>query len=866
MKNPSPFLSRLDKDLQNLLLNRAGNNRPVLKNKSVFDPTSGVSGLSPWIRITSAVKLENQETVGGLVMDSVRPFNTFGNKYGNSERPGIIGYQLDLKTPVTTSTNGRGLRPSPIISSVNVTEQKGYRDISFSVTTFTLEQLDEITKYFMEPGFHILCEWGWNIPQSRREIIGAGTEIDPNEIAKCDNWTHVLEKRKNSDFTYDVAIGMIVGGDISMGDDETYTLNVKTKSIGSVPEYMQTHRSAINSKPTSDSTETNKEILDRDKAGKFSSALVKDYAKRGELGKSLFAQLFNSLPENKRTTQIRKLIEDESCIDVGNFVNFDSKVREILLDSFDEGKQLRSKQGNFKLPKDAPLFSENRFIRFELAHKIISTYNINLKPQKTSESTDKESRDLTINIEDTVISAHPHMFSTDPSKLFIPNTQAPNFNFVEALTNPDDETKINKLVDLNKLSKNENLANIHPLVSKTEENFTTREKLNGSSKDYLTGGIRPVPYAFPCRYELNNNVKPVKNIDETYIPQFERPFFWGWLKDLYINFDFFVECITKDNYLTRDVYFEMLNGMSTACNSIWHFELREMPNLENGDLRTEIVDINFNGILDDESLDFSEEVEFTPSGKDSPFLSFGIDASVPSAQLNNILTKNMDESITPNTEGLTNENLLFGSVFSKSEDKVGSILLRQKNKKNPTESSDEQNVVEDPTVNKSDEKEGNENILFDFLTQRGTLFPRIQDRNAKVDIVKNWYERRDNGVFSDNDALIEDLLFVGTWNDSKLLKTIFEIDNGRSVVDISKSSTNIKDSVNRNTPYGTVNINFTVHGVSGFKFGNRMQFKNLPTKFTRNLFYSVETIEHKIDTEQWLVDIKLGSRAFRKDV
>lgn len=865
MKNPSPFLSRLDKDLQNLLLNRAGNNRPVLKNKSVFDPTSGVSGLSPWIRITSAVKLENQETVGGLVMDSVRPFNTFGNKYGNTERPGIIGYQLDLKTPVTTSTNGRGLRPSPIISSVNITEQKGYRDISFSVTTFTLEQLDEITKYFMEPGFHILCEWGWNIPQSRREIIGAGAEIDPNEIAKCDNWAHVLEKRKNSDFTYDVAIGMIVGGDISMGDDETYTLNVKTKSIGNVPEYMQTHRSAINSTPTNDSTETNKEILDSDRARNFSPGLVKDWAKDGELGKSLFAQLFNSLPENKKITQVRDLYEDPNCIDLGNFVNFDKKVREDLLDAFEEGKNLRSGTGDdIKLPKDAPIFSENRFIRFELAHKIISAYNIGLKPQKTSESTDKETRDLTINIEDTVISGHPHMFSTDPSKLFIPNTKAPNFKFVDALRNPDDAEKINQFVDLNNLDKNENLANIHPLVSKTEEQFTEREKLNGSSKDYLTGGIRPVPYAFPCTYELNNDVKPVTNIDETYIPLKEDPYFWGWLKDLYINFDFFVECISKDNYLTRDVYFEMLNGMSTACNSIWHFELREMPNLDNGDLRTEIVDSNFTGILDEEVLDFTKEVEFTPTGKDSPFLSFGIDAAMPSAQLNNILLKNMDDSITPNSEEPIDPTLLVGSVFAKSEDKVGSILLKQKTKKDLTD--DEEQKEGDSTVNKSDTTEGNENILFDFLIERGSLFPRIQDRNAKTDIVRNWYEFRDNGVFSENDTLIEDLLFVGTWKDSKLLKTIFEIDNARGVAGDIKSSTTTKKSVNRNTPYGTVNINFTVHGVSGFKFGSRMKFKNLPTKFTRNLFYSVETIEHKIDTEQWLVDIKLGSRAFREDV
>jgi hypothetical protein len=237
---------------------------------------------------------------------------------------------------------------------------------------------------------------------------------------------------------------------------------------------------------------------------------------------------------------------------------------------------------------------------------------------------------------------------------------------------------------------------------------------------------------------------------------------------------------------------------------------------------------------------------------------------MPSAQLNNILVKNMDDSITPNSEDPIDPTLLMGSVFDKSEDKVGSILLKQKTKKDLTDDKEEKE--EDSTVNKSDTKEGNENILFDFLIERGSLFPRIQDRNGKTDIVRNWYEFRDNGAFSENNALIEDLLFVGTWKDSKLLKTIFEIDNGRSVADISKSSTTIKESVNRNTPYGVVNINFTVHGVSGFKFGNRMQFKNLPTKFTRNLFYSVETIEHKIDTEQWLVDIKLGSRAFREDI
>ena len=70
MAGSFPNLSRIEPDLERLLLNRAGNNRPVISNKTPFDKNSGVSGLSPWVRLVSTVVPLGQ-TKGGLVLDSV---------------------------------------------------------------------------------------------------------------------------------------------------------------------------------------------------------------------------------------------------------------------------------------------------------------------------------------------------------------------------------------------------------------------------------------------------------------------------------------------------------------------------------------------------------------------------------------------------------------------------------------------------------------------------------------------------------------------------------------------------------------------------------------------------------------------------
>lgn len=829
MAGSFPYLSNLEPDLERLLLNRAGNNKPVLSNISALDPKSGVSGLSTWIRLTSSAVPFGQ-TKGGLVMDSVRPYNSFSNKYGTKNEPGIIGYELDLKTPVRIDGEGRGLRPSPVVSSLSVTDNR-YRDFTFSITAFTTEQLEKLTEYFMEPGFHILCEWGWNTAESRREIVGAGAEITPCDLVEYDKWSHITKKRRDSNFTYDAALALITGGDISYGEDETYTLTVKTKAMGEVHQYTQVQKGAVNTKSEKSNS-----------GEKFKPGEIKQFQKLGYIGKSLFAQMFNLLPAEKQTSDVKKLMDTPKYVDMGNFVNFDSKVREMMIESLNESKNIRTNQGKLKLPKDAPLFAEEKFIRFELAIAILNSYDIDLKPKPTSECSNTETKDFTINIEDTVITGFPHMFSTDPSKLFIPNTKSPNFNLIKGLSNPDNPDIINQLIDKTALDDKKNLANVHPLTERTSE-FSKKESDNGNTVDYATGKSRPTPYAFPCTYELNDEILLIKEADEYFIPPTERPYFWGWLKDLYINFDFFVSVISKSNLIIRDVYYELLNGMSSACNSLWNFDIIEsQKNTENAEIILNVIDRNFTGVL---QLDKMVNTDFHPTGVKSPFLNFDFKTDIPGAMQNSVIQQRINKTIEANPEYPFSSNALIGNVFSNKEDKIGTIL------------NAERGVFTTGSEDESTEDE-NKNIVFDFIVDRGSLYPRIQDRSANLDIVAEWYDFNKG-----NNALLEDLIFVGGWKDPKELANIFYIDNGRH--DLIKGSTTEEDKTVRNPPIGMYKIDFDVHGVSGFKLGNILTFTGLPKKFINNFVYQVTNIEHKLDESQWITTITAEARPIGKD-
>ena len=833
-----PQLSNVYPELQKLLESRANNSNAPWNNQDVYK--GGVSGLSTWIRIVSTVD-------AGLVMESVHSPSTFEKRYGNSDKPGILGYELDMKTPVEIDGIGRGLRPSPILTSLSVDEKAegGSRLCSFDIQCYTQEQVDKLAQYLLEPSFHVLVEFGWNVSDAWNQRIGGGGAIDPCDVVKYDNWATIKNKRVKSNFTYDAMLGIITGGGITFGDGETYNLSVQVTGIGNVAEYMQTHRGA-------NRTDTAK----NNSGESFSPKTIAADAEDKEVGVALFKQMFNALPAAKRIpkvynwfqtghTEIRDInnaVFNKWAYE-GNFVNFDEVVKDYLQKWLTKGRAIRTKSGeSLKIPSDVNLFDEERFIRFEMAVAILNAYPIDLAPHSAGACT-KQSRSLKINIRDTFIGGFPHMFSTDKSKLYIPNTTAPNFNLNNVLTKSDEIDDI-EYIKFNALNKTENQSNLHPKVNEVPSD--DRSQRNGSAHDPATGQSRPVPYAFPCEYDLNSSVISY-TCDNSVLPVQENRKFWGWLKDLYINFDFFCECLSKPNLVVRDVLYDMLNGMSGACNSIWKFQIQEkaLTNDEDGPMELTVSDMNFLGKVNPYPDGMAI---FQARGTKSPFIKSDFSVDTPGAMMSSVVQKKMaDGTLDGSNEG---PRPLFGNVFSTDKiDRAGTILLAVRTSKEEKNKEKDKEPTGNTPGSDTDSKEDAKAKSYELFAERAGIFSKIQDREGKIDIADTTIDLK-----SSNDGVIEDLLTVGTWNDPAALKQIELIDKGL-VKGAPKSQTK-KEAQKQNPPLGLAEFNFDIHGASGFKVGDQFRVKGLPSKFGAPSLYQVVKVDQALSTEGWTTSVK----------
>jgi len=833
-----PQLSNVYPELQELLESRANNSNAPWNNQDVYK--GGVSGLSTWIRIVSTVD-------AGLVMESVHSPSTFEKRYGNSDKPGILGYELDMKTPVEIDGIGRGLRPSPILTSLSVDEKAegGSRLCSFDIQCYTQEQVDKLAQYLLEPSFHVLVEFGWNVSDAWNQRIGGGGAIDPCDVVKYDNWATIKNKRVKSNFTYDAMLGIITGGGITFGDGETYNLSVQVTGIGNVAEYMQTHRGA-------NRTDTAK----NNSGESFSPKTIAADAEDKEVGVALFKQMFNALPAAKRIpkvynwfqtghTEIRDInnaVFNKWAYE-GNFVNFDEVVKDYLQKWLTKGRAIRTKSGeSLKIPSDVNLFDEERFIRFEMAVAILNAYPIDLAPHSAGACT-KQSRSLKINIRDTFIGGFPHMFSTDKSKLYIPNTTAPNFNLNNVLTKSDEIDDI-EYIKFNALNKTENQSNLHPKVNEVPSD--DRSQRNGSAHDPATGQSRPVPYAFPCEYDLNSSVISY-TCDNSVLPVTENRKFWGWLKDLYINFDFFCECLSKPNLVVRDVLYDMLNGMSGACNSIWKFQIQEkaLTNDEDGPMELTVSDMNFLGKVNPYPDGMAI---FQARGTKSPFIKSDFSVDTPGAMMSSVVQKKMaDGTLDGSNEG---PRPLFGNVFSTDKiDRAGTILLAVRTSKEEKNKEKDKEPTGNTPGSDTDSKEDAKAKSYELFAERAGIFSKIQDREGKIDIADTTIDLK-----SSNDGVIEDLLTVGTWNDPAALKQIELIDKGL-VKGAPKSQTK-KEAQKQNPPLGLAEFNFDIHGASGFKVGDQFRVKGLPSKFGAPSLYQVVKVDQALSTEGWTTSVK----------
>ena len=816
-----------------------GNNAPM----EHLSGKSGVSGLMPWLRVISAYGCEDENgSTNGLVMQSNYPEDGFTIRYGNgatgtSAQSGICGFELNMENKV--EVKGRPTRPSPIISGLSVSEvDVGRKTTNFSITCYTLEHMEKIAKYFLEPGFYVLVEWGWNTRDARKQWIGgydAPGAITPCMMTQYMNVGHVQKKRIQSNFEYDATLGLTTSGGVKFGDNETYIIDVVLVSQGDVASYMQGHKGSGD--------------VNNVKGGSgltFKPAQIDASADGNAVGDGLFKQMFNDLISEKQTSEVMNwrttalskknktysFIEhgeanaDNKWGDASNYINMDKVIQTQILDVLKKQGSIKSKNSeDFEFPEDKPFLSTERFIRFELAMAILNADGTQKTedaalPKDVTCSSNKVSH--VINTDTSIIGAFPSMFSTDKNILYIPNTTAPKFNLDAVFSGEKAE---GAPINYGNLLGKGNTQNLHPIPTSGIEYTGTRKKNN----DGKTGA----PHAFPCTYELtkeDNKWKDEKSSIRSY--EMEKGH-WGWLKNLYINFDFFCQTMKSPNYTIRDVLYDLLNAMSSACNSHWKFQIveRKNPNTQKEELH--VVDLNFTGIINHIE---SKIPTFQSRGMKSPFLNIDFNVSAPAAMMNNVLQKrhsNDPEAVQPKEGSLVT---VLGSVWSNPEakdndgilpvDMVGTIISGVKYVKAVEgEEDDEPTEEQIKTTN------------YEAFVGKAGIYPRNQNRNNESDL-----------ALKIKDGEIEKVFMIGTYADSQALRNVY-------MKNMKGASFNVPGSPNEgkvnNVGFGVAGVDFTVLGMSGFKRGDTMRFSGLPRNFSDPHTYEVTGLEHTITTTGW---------------
>lgn len=504
--------------------------------KSYATDNLAASGLNAWVRVYSGAKSDKG---AGLILESNTDFKIFSaageaSIYGNSQLSGTIGRSWDGGAVV--SDVGRALRPSPIITTLNSKEGQDQisRTCDFSITCFSLEQLELIQTYFMEPGYSVGVEWGWNTGNSAKGLIKTGDATSTlNQIADVTlNNGQLSSKRLFTNGEYDIFLGFIIGSTVS-SDGENFKVEVRLRGAPSLPTYLQS-QNRITVKSSGNEVDA-----DKSKLPYAENELVSEGDTAEEAKKRRFKYMFNELPAFRQTESVKKLIDKCTAFD---FINFD-KIIQAKIDEFyqsvdalppsdeseisdtdrvvvsagDEGKQI-----DVPVPKEN-LFSTNKYIRFGLAIDILNEIG-NVDKYEVG----GKSISFKINIDTSIIGAFPYMFSTKKSKLIIPGA-VPNIRDTYFLTSGEIIQQPNGLIN------GVNVARIKDFPVEFVERFN----------DLNQFGLK------------------------------EKKGYYGYLKNLYVNFDMFKAKIEQKNKNIREILLDILNEMSSAVNSFWNFQIVE---------------------------------------------------------------------------------------------------------------------------------------------------------------------------------------------------------------------------------------------------------------------------------------------------
>ena len=846
------------------------------KIKSYSDSMEA-SKLNAWIRVFSGAIVGSNQ---GLIMQSndsdFKLFKAAGDTnptiYGGLQSSGVLG--KDWNGNAVETALGRRLRPSPIITSFSVKEGKDQisRQATLEIKAFSLEQMEMIQSYFLEPGYSLYIEWGWNTTDGVRNITTAtGTDNIVKTIAKKSlNWNDLSKTRSNSNGEFDCFLGFIVGGNVS-GDSENFNITVELRGAPSLPTYMQSHQGPTKLDPDGSIAETRKVENLFGPSDYEANAVGEGGVDNSKITLRRFARMFNDLPAFRQTTDVYNL---KNKAKYNQFLNFDDvikkQVQTAVSDKWFQSDTVDITAGTEKIPiAKENLFSEKRFIRMDLAVDILNQIGAIDRYQMG----DKEIT-FKISIDNTVIGSFPCMFSTKSDKLIIADGVPDFFQYY---------LQIEKIKQLS-------------------------GGLGGCKLEVDGKEKPPISYA-----DQLEKFRPSEDLNK--FGYKEKAHYWGYLRNLFVNFEMFKSKIEQKNKNIREILLDILNEMSSAVNSFWNFQIVEAPyvksaafdgipteynkELEDGDIILTVIDENFIGQNPNDLPVFFRHI-----GSGSVFLDANIDISVPAEMTNQIVmnrlggSSNPDESIvsTKSKSFFESKNDLFlsavgaaqspssGSSEESLEDAAESAKEELESVKLITKSGTA--TQGSSTIDYYELDANGKEVFVGSVTYSGggvTYYDpqskiarqeaaqaKVNEANKKIQEAKTanltaYLEKltvlpnskwANLGLSTADLNSEEELKKIDDTGELALKKwfCIYSYDDTDYFDRLKRDSFSKKGGETLSHPL-PIKYNFKILGNSGIRRGDTFSILGIPTKYKDKGIFQVTQIEHSLEGNQWFTNI-----------
>jgi hypothetical protein len=819
-------------------------NPKILQKIKSYSTADKASELVPWIRVFSGAKRGN---LNGLILQSNTSFDLLRatgesttSIYGDSQSSGIMGLTWDGK--IVESLSERTLRPSPIITQVDIKEGQDQisREATISITAYTLGQMELIQTYFLEPGYSLFIEFGFNNSGARglTNTNGKNTDQIVEEITnKSLNYVDLNKTRLAASGEYDAFLGFIVGGNVeSSGDVFNITINLRGEP--SLPTYLQTYK--------------NTKLLDENRDKIFSTSKVAKLFDlesfeddESSLAKRRFAYLFNELPANKQIQSVKSLIDEVS---LNQFINFDKSVEKSINSSIDSWVTKNVEKDGVDVKREL-LFSKKKFIRMDLAIKILNKIG-----QVNRFIIGKKSIAFTINIDNVKIGGFENIYSTNSNKLIIPGT-IPDFYAY----------------------------------------FLQTDTVTQST----TGLLKTADNEYPPR-EIDDNLVPFLENTPIDTDVSEEKNYYGYLKHLFINFDVFKSKLEKPILNTREVFIDLLNELSSAVNAFWKFQVVESEfqqrNIlsvddllergqfeeasllldENGierkvgDIEVTVVDENWIGKIPSNKKD--NIATFQHNGIGSVFKSANLNIDLPSSMVGQIVSSRLGSTV--NHDGVT---LRVGkdTFFESDSDLfVSGLGVEPSSTKSSSDSSSGQSK---PKIFRRIERRplGNVTVFEDENGNQVSESDYIAQQNEEETIKQNTLQKNTDKLTvlpltSIDESTLdnffrEDELTSEDWFRERFAVYAFEDTDFLDTLKQDKMINKYNDSAKKEglSTLIPIKYSFSIIGNSGIKRGDMFKITGIPKKYSERGIFQVTEISQTITTSGWQTEVVGQFRQFQ---